>query len=402
MSEPIAIRPTSETIMYPAYSQWIRSHRDLPLRMNQWCNVVRWEFKYPVPFIRSREFLWQEGHTAFATLPEAEEEVLQILDIYRRVYEELLAVPVTPGRKTENEKFAGGFYTTTVEAFIPAVGRAVQGATSHCLGQNFSKMFGIQFECDDQKGLQYVWQNSWGLTTRTIGVMVMAHSDNNGLVLPPRIAPIQVAIIPLYYKDMENSVLNDAAEEIAKTLKAAGIRVTVDKRDQKKPGWKYAYWELKGVPIRLEFGPKDYAAKTAVSCRRDTGVKKSINVADIVPAVKSLLDEVQKDMLESSRKTLDSRIIQITKWEDFVSTLDNGNLVLAPFCEERKCEEHVKAKSAEESKKRAAEKEDQQKHLTSAAKSLCIPFQQTPLSQDASCFCCGGKAKSWTLFGRSY
>jgi prolyl-tRNA synthetase family I len=193
MQEPVAIRPTSETIMYPAYAKWIRSHRDLPLKLNQWANVIRWEFKHPVPFLRTREFLWQEGHSAFATLEEAGKEVLDILDLYRRVYEEILAVPVVPGKKSEEEKFAGGLYTTTVEAFIPQNGRGIQGATSHCLGQNFAKMFSIQFEDPDKPGDKlYAWQNSWGLTTRTLGVLTMVHGDNKGLVLPPRVAPIQV------------------------------------------------------------------------------------------------------------------------------------------------------------------------------------------------------------------
>jgi len=200
LAKPIAIRPTSETVIYPAYSKWVQSHRDLPLKLNQWCNVVRWEFKQPTPFLRTREFLWQEGHTAFSTQPPADKEVLQILELYRRVYEEVLALPVVPGRKTEKEKFAGGDYTTTVEAYIPAAGRAIQGATSHHLGQNFSKMFGISFEDPSKPGSgekMFAYQNSWGLTTRTIGVMVMVHGDDKGLVLPPRVASIQIVIVPV-------------------------------------------------------------------------------------------------------------------------------------------------------------------------------------------------------------
>ena len=213
MAEPVAIRPTSETVMYPAYAKWIRSHRDLPLKLNQWTNIVRWEFKDAVPFIRSREFLWQEGHSVFATFKEAEEEVLTILELYKRVYEELLAVPVIKGRKSEKEKFAGGYYTTTVEGFIPPVGRAVQGATSHCLGQNFSKMFKIEFE-DENKQKAYAWQNSWGLTTRTLGVMYMVHGDNKGLVLPPRVAPRQIVVIPLHFKNKDPAPVDKKAAEI--------------------------------------------------------------------------------------------------------------------------------------------------------------------------------------------
>lgn len=223
MEKPIAIRPTSETAMYPYFAQWIRSHRDLPLRLNQWTNVVRWEFKYPTPFIRSREFLWQEGHTAFATKEEADEEVLAILELYRRVYEELLAVPVTKGRKSTKEQFAGALYTTTVEAFIPETGRGIQGATSHCLGQNFSRMFGIEFETEERTKA-HAWQNSWGLTTRTLGVMVMTHADDKGLVLPPRVAPKQVVIIPIPKSNSAPEVaaaMFDKAAELRAALEAA-------------------------------------------------------------------------------------------------------------------------------------------------------------------------------------
>lgn len=249
LDRPIAIRPTSETVMYPHYANWIRSHRDLPLRLNQWTNVVRWEFSNPTPFIRSREFLWQEGHTAFASKGEADAEVREVLDLYRRVYEELLAVPVCPGVKSTKEKFAGADYTTTVEAFIPATGRGVQGATSHHLGQNFSKMFGIQYEAEDKtEGRLHPYQNSWGMTTRTIGVMIMVHSDNKGLVLPPRIAQIQVVIIPIPNKKMceeEMKRMEAKVEETAALLKAAGVKVTTDCRSNYTPGWKYNHWELK-------------------------------------------------------------------------------------------------------------------------------------------------------------
>ena len=205
--QPVAIRPTSETIMYPAFADWIQSHRDLPLRLNQWCNVVRWEFKHPTPFIRSREFLWQEGHTAYSSKAECDVEVRQILELYRRVYEEYLAVPVVPGKKSEKEKFAGGDYTTTVEAYVPGSGRGVQGATSHCLGQNFAKMFNIEYE-DTKGGRSLVWQNSWGFTTRTLGVMYMVHGDDDGLVLPPKVAPVQAIVIPI-----PNSKLSDEAKQ---------------------------------------------------------------------------------------------------------------------------------------------------------------------------------------------
>ena len=248
LAEPIAVRPTSETVMYPYYANWIRSHRDLPLKLNQWCNVVRWEFKNPQPFLRTREFLWQEGHTAFSTLDEAKTEVLEILGLYRRVYEDLLAVPVILGRKSEKEKFAGGYYTTSVEGFIPATGRGIQGATSHCLGQNFSKMFDIMVD-NEEGGRSYVWQNSWGLTTRSIGVMIMVHSDNKGIVLPPKVAQIQVVIVPCGITatstEAEKQEVYNACDELFKTLKAGGIRAKADLRDNVTPGFKFNHWELR-------------------------------------------------------------------------------------------------------------------------------------------------------------
>ena len=222
LAKPIAIRPTSETIMYPAFSDWIKSHRDLPLKLNQWSNVVRWEFKYPTPFLRSREFLWQEGHTAHTTYDDAQVMVMQALELYRKVYEELLAVPVVPGYKTEEEKFAGGHMTTTVEAYIRGSGRAIQGATSHNLGQNFGKMFDISFQ--DEKGTsQTAWQTSWGLTTRTIGVMVMVHGDDAGLVLPPRVAPLQVVIVPVISKKLPMETATPYCEAILKELEELGV-----------------------------------------------------------------------------------------------------------------------------------------------------------------------------------
>src|SRR4051794_27416525 len=243
--------------MYPYYAKWIRSHRDLPLRLNQWNSVVRWEFKNPQPFLRTREFHWQEGHTAHLTEQGAGEEVLEILDYYAGIYEELLAVPVLKGKKTEKEKFAGGFYTTTVEGYIPETGRGIQGATSHCLGQNFSKMFGITVEDPSAKGDEkreklFVWQNSWGLSTRVIGVMVMIHGDNKGLVLPPRVAGHQVVIVPCGIttktSNSNKETLYKDIEKIAEDLRASGIRVKADLRDSYSPGYKFNDWELKGVP----------------------------------------------------------------------------------------------------------------------------------------------------------
>jgi len=385
--------------MYPAYSTWIRSHRDLPLKLNQWGSVVRWEFKHPVPFIRCREFLWQEGHTAFASKPEADEEVLQILEIYARVYSELLSLPVVKGQKSEKEKFAGGLYTTTCEAFIPANGRGLQGATSHCLGQNFAKMFHIEFE-DEKGGKQLAWQNSWGLTIRTLGAMVMVHGDNKGLVLPPRIAPLQAVIIPIFTKD--NTAVNKATAELLATLKSKGIRVQLDDRTLYSAGWKFNHWELKGVPIRIEVGPKDCENGTAVICRRDNGAKQVVAQAQLFEEVTKVLDDIQKSLLERSTKERDDHMVKVTEWEKFVPTLDDRNIVLTPWCDRTACEDDIKRRSAEESLKKSAGDENKGFRLTGAAKTLCIPFNQPELPEGTKCFACSESAKKWTLFGRSY
>jgi bifunctional glutamyl/prolyl-tRNA synthetase len=257
LAEPIAIRPTSETVMYPSYARWIQSYRDLPMKLNQWNNVVRWEFKHPQPFLRTREFLWQEGHTAFAKYEEAEEEVYQILDLYADVYKKLLAVPMIKGKKTEKEKFAGADWTTTIEAFISASGRGIQAATSHHLGQNFSKMFEIVYEDPETSQKKFVYQNSWGLTTRTIGILTMVHGDNTGLVLPPRVAFYQVVIVPCgittSLSKEDEAKLYEKCKFYETALKQADLRVHVDLRDNYSPGWKFNYWELKGFLFCFNF-----------------------------------------------------------------------------------------------------------------------------------------------------
>lgn len=408
LDEHIAVRPTSETIMYPAYAKWIRSHRDLPLKLNQWSNVVRWEFKSATPFIRSREFLWQEGHTAFETKEESDAEVLAILDLYREVYEDLLAVPVIKGKKSEKERFAGGLYTTTVEAFVPANGRAIQGATSHSLGQNFSKMFNVTYEAGDG-GLKNVWQNSWGITTRTIGVTTMVHGDDKGLVVPPRLAAQQVIIVPIPQKGQEDEV-DSAAQALLNDLVAGGIRAKCDARRDKKPGWKFSYWELKGVPLRIELGPRDIAAGKFAVTRRHNSVKSEHAREDAVACVQADLESIQKEMLESARAVRDKSIAQVFKWEDFVPALDKRCMIIAPWCEVTACEEDVKAKSKAESLARAGEAaEDERAALSGAAKTLCIPFQEEierlgipPLGESTTCFACCSKATALCLWGRSY
>lgn len=408
---PVGIRPTSETVMYPYYSKWIRSHRDLPLRLNQWCNVVRWEFSNPTPFIRTREFLWQEGHSAFATQKEADAEVQEVLGYYAGVYEDLLAVPVVKGIKTEKEKFAGGSYTTTVEAFIAAVGRGCQGATSHCLGQNFGKMFHIEFEdptkTDGSKLIPV--QNSWGLTTRTIGVMTMVHGDNIGVVLPPRVASVQVVIVPVGITakttDEQRAALTDACSLLAKELKAAGVRAKADLRDNYSPGWRFNHWEVKGVPIRIELGPKELECRSLALSIRHDGSKTTLPWdSTIKQTFSKLLDDIHEAMLTKARNQRLNQTRTITEWKDFTSALNEKCIVLAPWCGERKCEDDVKKVSAEESKALIADVKEDERAPSMGAKSLCIPFDQPAITDGLKCVCkgCTNNATKWVLFGRSY
>ncbi|KAK9836198.1 hypothetical protein WJX81_008140 [Elliptochloris bilobata] len=390
LERPIAIRPTSETVMYPYYAQWIRSHRDLPLRLNQWTNVVRWEFKKPTPFIRTREFLWQEGHCAYATKAEADKEVSQILDLYERVYTDLLAVPVCKGRKSAAEKFAGSLYSLSVEAFVPATGRGVQGGTSHCLGQNFSRMFGIEFEAVDHTK-QHAWQNSWGLSTRTIGVMVMVHGDDKGLVLPPRVATTQMVVVPIPNAKLsaeQQAAIAGKAAEIHAALAAAGVRAHLDDRDNYTPGWKYNHWELKGVPLRLELGVKDLEKGSALLARRDTGAKEVVPWADLPARVPALLEQIQADMFAKASAEFGECRETTLDWEGFMAALDRRHMVLAPWCDEEAVEEDVRKRSASDD--------------AMGAKTLCIPLEQPELPPGTLCFATGRPAKNWALWGRSY
>ncbi|KAL0819856.1 hypothetical protein ABMA28_007881 [Loxostege sticticalis] len=405
LAEHIAIRPTSETVMYPAYAKWIQSHRDLPYKLNQWNNVVRWEFKQPQPFLRTREFLWQEGHTAFRLQSEAAEEVLQILELYRRVYEELLAIPVIKGRKTEKEKFAGGYYTTTVEAYIPASGRAIQGATSHHLGQNFSKMFEIVYDDPDTHEKAYVYQNSWGLTTRTIGVMILVHGDDRGLVLPPRVADIQVIVVPCGITASstpeQRASLHASCAQLVEQYCAGGIRADVDSRDNYSPGWKFNHWELKGVPIRVELGPKDMERGEVVAVRRLTGEKITLKRDQSTADLQELLERTHDEMFAKATKDRDARLSLVTKWDDFTSALERKHILLAPFCGETPCEDNIKNDSARTEDDPTTEV----KGPAMGAKSLCIPFEQPrELTPTDVCIhpACKSKPKFITLFGRSY
>ncbi|KAL1920861.1 uncharacterized protein VTP21DRAFT_11496 [Calcarisporiella thermophila] len=414
LEEPIAIRPTSETVMYPYYAKWVRSHRDLPLKLNQWCSVVRWEFKHPQPFLRTREFLWQEGHCAYLTKEEADAETREILELYYQVYKDLLAVPVVKGMKTSKEKFAGSLYSTTVEGFVPSTGRGIQAGTSHCLGQNFSKMFNIVVEDptapanagDEAKKLN-VWQTSWGLSTRTIGVMVMIHGDDKGLVMPPRVSNIQVIVVPVGLTakatDEDRKEIEDACKGVIARLTKVGVRAKGDFRENYTPGYKFNHWELRGVPVRLEIGPKDLKKEQTLSVRRDTGVKAPIALADLETAIPQLLDTIHNDMYERAVESRDAHLKRIEKWEDFVPALDSKNMCLIPFCLREECEDDIKNSSSKVEEEGA---EVDEKAPAMGAKSLCIPFEQpkeNPLQPGVTkCIKCGQDAQAYTLFGRSY
>ncbi|KAI7866547.1 hypothetical protein BDF14DRAFT_1812647 [Spinellus fusiger] len=414
LEEPIAIRPTSETVMYPYFSKWIRSYRDLPFRINQWCSVVRWEFKNPQPFLRTREFLWQEGHTAHLTLEGADKEVHEILDLYEQVYNDLLALPVVKGVKSEKERFAGGYYTTTVEGFIPTTGRAIQGGTSHCLGQNFSKMFNIVIEdpsapanaTEEVKKL-HVWQNSWGLSTRTIGVMVMVHGDDKGLVMPPRVALVQAVVVPcgLTVKTSKEDAdtIYDQCQEVAKRLKKAGLKSKADVRENYSPGFKFNHWEIRGVPLRLELGPMDIKKHQVTAVRRDTGAKFAIGLDTLEQGVKEALETIQNDMYQKAKAKMESSIVRLTKWEDFVPTLNDKKLCLMPWCDRTECEDDIKDRSA----RVANEGEEEDERAPSmGAKSLCKPLVQpteNPIVPGVTkCLACDHDAKHFMMFGRSY
>jgi prolyl-tRNA synthetase len=313
LEERLAVRPTSEAIICSMYAKWVQSWRDLPLLINQWANVVRWE-KVTRFFLRTTEFLWQEGHTAHATAEEAQEETLQMLDVYRDFLEEDLAIPVVPGIKTDKEKFAGAERTYTVEALM-SDGRALQAGTSHNLGQNFAKAFGIRFE-DKNQEMQYAWSTSWGMTTRTIGALIMTHGDDNGLRIPPRVAPFHVVIVPIKAGNYEEEVL-PAARELERLLRTAGLRVKLDDRDEYTPGWKYNEWEMRGVPLRAEIGPRDVAKKQVVLVRRDNREKSFVPIDHAPGSAATLLDDMQTSMLQSARGFLEANTHDVTDMDTF-------------------------------------------------------------------------------------
>ncbi len=339
LAEPLAIRPTSETIFGSMYSKWIQSYRDLPVLINQWANVMRWE-KTTRPFLRTSEFLWQEGHTAHSSEEEATEETLKMLGVYKEFAENCLAIPVITGRKTEKEKFAGAVATYGMEAMMKD-GKSLQAGTSHYLGQNFAKAFDIKYL--DKDGVQkYVYTSSWGVSTRLIGALIMAHGDGRGLVIPPVVAPVQVVIVPIAVK--KAGVLEKCAE-VKAALEKAGVRVVLDDTDN-SPGWKFNEWEMKGVPLRIELGPRDIEAGKALIFRRDTLGKAEYSLDGIEQSVKELLDTVQKEMLESARARRDGRIVYADDMQGILDGVEKGNFVKAGWCGCRQCEDKIKAETA--------------------------------------------------------
>ena len=338
LEEPLAIRPTSEAIICSTYARWVQSYRDLPILINQWCSVLRWEDR-PRAFLRTAEFLWQEGHTCHSTAAEANARARQMLDVYRDFVETELAIPVIPGEKSESEKFAGALRTYSIEALM-GDGRALQAGTSHNLGQNFAKAFDITFQARD-KSLQHVWGTSWGVTTRLVGAIIMTHGDDSGLVLPPAVAPYQVVIVPIGRENWRETVL-PKAQEIRDQLTAAGIRVTLDERDE-RPGWKFSEWEMRGVPLRLEIGPKDIEKSQVLLARRDTREKQGVSIDGLAGHVRSLLDNIQKSLLERAITFREEHTHRAEDYDTFKATMEGRpGFVIAPWCGEAGCEAQIK------------------------------------------------------------
>jgi prolyl-tRNA synthetase len=378
LEEKLVIRPTSETIFGVMYQKWIQSWRDLPVLINQWANVVRWE-KVTRPFLRTTEFLWQEGHTAHETADEAQEETMKILGIYKEFAENVLAMPVVDGQKSDSEKFAGAAKTYSIEALM-GDGRALQAGTSHNLGQNFAKAFEIQFQGRD-KTLQHAWTTSWGVSTRLIGGVIMTHGDDSGLILPPAIAPYQVVIVPIPRGTWKETVL-PKCEEIAAELKAAGIRVKLDADESQTPGWKFAEYEMRGVPLRLEIGPKDIEKSAVFAARRDTRAKASIPMAGLTDAIKALLAEIQSSLLA---RALAFREEHTTTADDYdalkASMAGRPGFVISPWCEDAQCEADIKAETQ------------------ATIRNIPFAYNQAP---GKPCIKCGKPAKVSAWFAKAY
>lgn len=327
LEEELVVRPTSEAIIWSTYKKWVQSWRDLPLLINQWANVVRWEMRTRL-FLRTAEFLWQEGHTAHITATEAQEETVRMLNVYADFAENFMALPVVKGKKSEGERFPGAVDTYCIEAMMQD-GKALQAGTSHFLGQNFAKAFDVQFTSKEGK-LEYVWGTSWGVSTRLMGALIMAHSDDDGLVLPPRLAPIHVVIVPIYKTEDEEKNISAKAESIAAALRQQGYSVKFDNRQTHKPGYKFAEWELKGVPVRITMGPRDLENGTVEVARRDTKEKRTIGMDEINSAIPALLSEIQQNIFERSKKFRDDKTTEVNTWEDFKKVLnDKGGFISA-------------------------------------------------------------------------
>ncbi|MEM0360738.1 MAG: proline--tRNA ligase [Candidatus Diapherotrites archaeon] len=375
LEERLAIRPTSETIFYESYAKWVRSHRDLPLLLNQWVNIVRWEFKHPRPFLRTREFLWQEGHTAHATKEEAEREALAILKEYIDLIENFLAIPVLWGKKSECEKFPGADYTLTMEALMPN-GKALQMGTSHMLGQNFSKPFGIRFL--DEKGKeQFAWQTSWGISTRLIGAIAMVHGDDKGMVVPPRVAERKIVIVPILFEKSRKEVLQKCAE-LEKRL--AGFGAFVDADESHTPGFKFHKWEMQGIPLRIEVGPRDIEKKQFIVVRRDTGEKLAIKEGDLEKETGAILEKIQESLFKKAKAFLETSIVEVKDKTAFEKTINSGKMAFGFFCERKECETKIKEE-------------------TQATSRLILLTQN---ESSGKCFFCGAKAKKKSYFAKNY
>ncbi|WP_100182302.1 proline--tRNA ligase [Candidatus Nitrosotenuis aquarius] len=377
IGDKLALRPTSETLAYSMYSKWIQSWRDLPLKINFWNTALRAEIKATKPFLRTSEFLWQEGHTVHATKEEAEKEVLDILEIYKNTVEQELAIPVITGKKSDKEKFVGAVYTTTMESIMPD-GKALQMGTSHFLGQNFSKPFEVKY-LDKNNAETFAWQTSWGVSWRLIGAMIMVHGDDKGLVLPPRVAPIQVVIVPIYYNDKDADRVNTEADKVEKILKEKGLRVHVDRRDQLTPGFKYNEWEMRGVPLRIEIGPKDIDKNKVMYATRHIKQKLDLPMDKISSEIDGILQKIQDEMFEAAKKLLSEKTIKTSEYSEFRAAIESGNFVDAGWCGKKECEEKIK--------------ED------TMADIRVIPFDA---QNSGKCVYCKGTSVTNAIFGRAY
>ena len=377
LAEPLYIRPTSETIIWSAYKKWIDSYRDLPLLINQWANVVRWEMRTRL-FLRTTEFLWQEGHTAHATADEAKAEAQQMIEVYRKLAEEYMAMPVYVGLKTEAEKFAGAIDTYTIEAMMGDK-KALQAGTSHYLGQNFAKAFDVTF-LNDKNEQEYVYATSWGVSTRLVGGLIMTHGDDQGLILPPKMAPYQVVIIPIWKNDEQKENVMAQVDKFTDKLQALNIRFHVDDSEQKSPGWKFNEWEMKGVPLRMEIGPRDLEKGHVALARRDTGDKDFVPNEKVIDTVQELLEQIQKDMFEKAKSFRDSNTHWVENYDEFKAVIEEGGFAKAYWAGTGEMEEEI------------------QKDTKATVR--CIPLEQP--EDSGTCFYTGDKANKVAIFGKAY